>query len=269
MLKTAGVAALVAAGTAWLMASLGAPDSPGVDPALVEMLEARLVDAEVRLDAIQDRPRVATLKGTSAPQPDIAALVERIEALENQLAKRTTTVASRSRQDAQTQQDPEKLKEILARLEKVRNERFEDRVAKIDAMPRGERAEHYYRAAMEMRKEKRYEDVEKLLRAAFEDNRDHQTGQEALYQIGWSRVSRGDHEGAREAWLEARDNIPRENYRHDYARFYAASQARRTGDTDTAARELTDLQTDLERTANPERETILRRTRAMLVTLGK
>lgn len=69
--------------------------------------------------------------------------------------------------------------------------------------------------------------------------------------------------------VEARDRLPHENYRHDDARYYAASQARRLGDPDTAVRELADWKRDLECAGNADRETILRRSRALLVALGR
>ena len=264
-MKTIGLSVLAAMASAWIVVTLWATPAPQAPLDLdlqdrLAYLEGRLADLET--------PRRPPVLGARPPGQDLAALTRRVEQLE---AAAAAPAAPESKEAPDPQPpSPQVTEEDTDAKERAARARAAAEIERIGRLPREQQPQSLFDLAMAQRKAGRHDQEEALLRAVIDAaGPASEVAKEAAYQIGWARRGAGDAQGAREAWLQARDGFAPEQARHDYARFYAAESAARSGDGGTALTEVEDLQRDIEdRGAGAaDRRTLLERCRQLLAEL--
>ena len=268
-MKVILLACALSAVTAWSVVTLTGQDAigPTYDPAALD-LEDRIASLEGRLARVAADVDAPTLQGASRPNETPAALLQRIADLEKALAALRKTPPPAEPEDASARREPA----TVSPPRQAPQERIAEARARADRLQGSRRVKALLAVAKEAGAAGLFESQEEVLREVIEaTGRDSEVGQEALYNIGWARRNKGDAGAAREAWLTASDQLPRDHFRHGYARYYAAEMGMKAGESANAERELHDLIRDIE--ADPKtvdrHGTLIKRSRELLALLDR
>ena len=274
MWKILGVALLSALGTGLVMNALRS-ESPAGDAAQLDIARARIAELEAGRAGADPARGPILIPGTPIPIADPEEVTELRKQLAAQKQAFEQELAELREANAQKPQPRPMRRGPRVRRKPTPEEAkadFEKKLAAIGEYPDATRHRALYSLGMELNKTGFQDLAEAAYRALLDDaGTDDDLAKEGAYQIGWTRVRRGDYRGAREAWLEARDNFDRGHWRHDYARYYAAKSAYDMKADDDAARELEALIRDLEneRSDHAQKGTILQRSKDLLSSLRK